>query len=116
VDSSVADEAVSSAASVSAVSVAVEDVFVGDDVDEDLVVEEESPADAEEESLGGGDESDGSAYAMPGVVAMATPTPSVTANAPTRPMCLAYPMTVPLVHPHRVRRRSSTAGAIACRR
>ena len=51
------------------------------DVDDDLAVDEESPVDV--------DEPDGSAYAMPGVVAMATPTPRVTANAPTRPMCLA---------------------------
>lgn len=59
-----------------------------DDDDEEVVdeevVDEESPV----------DEPDGSAYAMAGVVAMATPTPRVTANAPTRPMCLAYPMTV----------------------
>jgi len=59
-----------------------EDLLVDDDVlvDEDVVVDEESPA---------GDEPDGSAYAIPGVVAMATPTPRVTASAPTRPMCLA---------------------------
>ena len=59
-----------------------EDFFVGEDilVDEDVVVDEESPA---------GDEPDGSAYAIPGVFAMATPTPRVTASAPTRPMCLA---------------------------
>ena len=31
----------------------------------------------------------GSAFAMPGVEATATPTPSATANAPTRPTCLA---------------------------
>ena len=49
-------------------------------VDEDVVVDEESPV---------GDEPDVSAYAVPGVVAMATPTPRVTASAPTRPMCLA---------------------------
>ena len=59
------------------------------DVDEDLAVDEESPADVDEESPADVDEPDGSAYAMPGVVAMATPTPRVTANAPTRPMCLA---------------------------
>jgi hypothetical protein len=66
----------------------------GSDADEAVssglaFAEGESPADAGEESLGDGDESDSSAYAMPGEVAMATPTPSVTANAPTRPMCLA---------------------------
>jgi hypothetical protein len=32
----------------------------------------------------------GLAHATPGVVATAIPTPSATANAPTRPMCLAY--------------------------
>jgi hypothetical protein len=37
------------------------------------------------------DESGESAYATPGD-ANATPTPRVTANAPTRPMCLAYPI------------------------
>jgi hypothetical protein len=84
-----ADEAVSSDAPFAAASVPVVDVFGDEGVDGDLDVEDESPADAGEESLGGDDESDGSAYAMPGVVATATPTPSVTANAPTRPMCLA---------------------------
>ena len=65
------------------------------DVDDDLAVDEESPVDADddlavdEESPVDADEPDRSAYAMPGVVAMATPTPRVTANAPTRPMCLA---------------------------
>jgi hypothetical protein len=33
--------------------------------------------------------SDGSAYAMPGMHAIAAPTPKVTANAPTRPTYLA---------------------------
>lgn len=71
------------------------DLFADDDgdlaVEEDLVadvdedVDEEPPADV--------DGPDGSANAMPGV-AMATPTPRVTANAPTRPICLAKPMTV----------------------
>jgi hypothetical protein len=58
------------------------DLLVGEDapVDEDVVVDEESSV---------GDEPDGPAYAIPGVVTMATPTPRVTASAPTRPMCLA---------------------------
>jgi hypothetical protein len=34
-------------------------------------------------------ESDGSANAMPGVLATAIPTPRATANAPTRPMYVA---------------------------
>jgi hypothetical protein len=34
-------------------------------------------------------ESDGCAYAMPGVLATAIPTPRATANAPTRPMYVA---------------------------
>ncbi|WP_457147277.1 hypothetical protein [Mycobacterium sp. URHB0021] len=77
------------------------------DVDEDLLDDEEWPVDDEDAAEDSPaddvpvaddeppvDDPDGSAYAMPGVVAMATPTPRVTANAPTRPMCLAYPMTV----------------------
>jgi hypothetical protein len=82
-----ADESASSpsaeAAPVSAEVLLVDEDFLVDDdffVDEDVVVDEESPA---------GDEPDGSAYAVPGAVAMATPTPRVTASAPTRPMCLA---------------------------
>ena len=59
-------------------SAAVEDLRV---VDEDLLVDEESVAED--------DEPDGWAYAIPGVFAMATPTPRVTASAPTRPMYLA---------------------------
>ena len=58
------------------------DFFVFGDffVDEDVAVGEESPV---------ADGSDGPAYAIPGLFAMAAPTPSVTASAPTRPMCLA---------------------------
>jgi len=37
-------------------------------------------------------ESDGSASATPGMVAIAVPTPSATANAPTRPIYLACPI------------------------
>jgi hypothetical protein len=60
-----------------------EDVLLDDEVlvDEDVLVDEGPPVED--------DEPDGSAYAIPGVVAMATPTPRVTANAPTRPICLA---------------------------
>jgi hypothetical protein len=77
-----ADESVLSDPSVDAASAPAEDVPAEDvPVDEDVADDEESPVDV--------DETDGSAYAMPGVVAMATPTPRVTANAPTRPMCLA---------------------------
>ena len=62
-----------------------EDVVVDAEsrVDEDVVVDEESRVDEDAEP-----ESDGSAYAMPGVVATTIPTPRATANAPTRPMCL----------------------------
>ena len=62
-----------------------EDVVVDAEsrVDEDVVVDAESRVDEDAEP-----ESDGSAYAMPGVVATAIPTPRATANAPTRPMCL----------------------------
>jgi hypothetical protein len=60
-----------------------EDVLLDDEVfvAEDVLVDDEPPVED--------DEPDGSAYAIPGVVAMATPTPRVTASAPTRPMCLA---------------------------
>jgi len=110
-------------------SVPDEGFVVDEDVDDEDVgegevfgdgfgdVDESDEDEDEDESSDDADEPpDGTAYARPGVVATATPTPSVTANAPTRPMCLAYPMTVPSVHPRRMRRRSSTAGAIACRR
>ena len=40
-------------------------------------------------------DSDGSASATPGVFAIAAPTPSATANAPTRPMYIAVPIVVP---------------------
>jgi hypothetical protein len=64
------------------VSFVAGDFFVVGDffVDEDVAVGEESPV---------ADGSDGPAYAIPGLFAMAAPTPSVTASAPTRPMCLA---------------------------
>jgi hypothetical protein len=39
-------------------------------------------------------ESVGSANATPGVLATAIPTPSATAKAPTRPMCVALPIVV----------------------
>jgi hypothetical protein len=57
-------------------------------VDEDLLVVEEDLL-VDEESLVDDDGSDGSAYAMAGVLAMANPTPRVTASAPTRPTYLA---------------------------
>ncbi len=55
-------------------------------VDGDFFVDEEVSVDEEPAPA---DEPDGLAYAIPGVLAMAAPTPNVTANAPTRPMCLA---------------------------
>ena len=71
-------------------SLPVEAAFVDEDVvvDEDALVDEEDLL-VDEESLVDDDESDGSAYAMGGVLAMAKPTPRATANAPTRPMYLA---------------------------
>ncbi len=44
-----------------------------------------------------------SANAIPGVFAIAAPTPNVTASAPTRPMCLAYPIGIPFRVVHRPR-------------
>jgi hypothetical protein len=61
-----------------------DDFFV---VEEDFFVVEEGLV-VDEELLVDDDESDGSAYAMAGVLAMANPTPRVTASAPTRPMYL----------------------------
>jgi len=40
-------------------------------------------------------EADGSASVTPAVFVIAAPTPSATANAPTRPMYIAVPMMVP---------------------
>ena len=45
-------------------------------------LDDDSDADDEPESVG-------SAKAMPAPLASAAPTPSATANAPTRPMCVA---------------------------
>jgi hypothetical protein len=52
-----------------------------------LLVDEEAdePAEPEGEELDDEVEPDGSASATPGMVATAVPTPSATANAPTRP-------------------------------
>ena len=61
------------------------------DVSEELDVEE--PADEAEEVLD--DESPVASADAAGAHPTATPTPNVTANAPTRPMCAAYPMRVP---------------------
>jgi len=41
----------------------------------------------------------GDAHATPAGNATAIPTPNITANAPTRPMCFACPMSVPLLAP-----------------
>ena len=66
-----------------------DDVDFDDDVDDERrrgrrreVDDEDSPDDVDPPS-------DGSAYAMPGMDAIAAPTPKVTANAPTRPTYLA---------------------------
>jgi hypothetical protein len=79
-----ADESVSSDPSADVASSPAEPLVVDDDV---LVDEEDFLVD--EESLVDDDESDGVAYAMAGVLAMANPTPRVTASAPTRPTYLA---------------------------
>lgn len=52
-----------------------------------LLLDEEpdEPAEPEDEELDDELESDGSAKAVPGMVATADPTPSATASAPTRP-------------------------------
>src|SRR5689334_4221656 len=90
------DGAVSSLATGDAESVAAGVLSIAGDVPpgEDASVDEAVSVDDDEEP-----ESDGCAYAIPGaVVAAAAPTPRATANAPMRPMCLAYPMIVPFSH------------------
>ena len=64
---------------------------VESDFDLDSDFEEESDAEGEDVEPA----SDGSASATPGVFAIAAPTPSATANAPTRPMYIAVPIVVP---------------------
>ena len=64
---------------------------VESDVELDSDVDEESDADGEDVEP----ESDGSASATSGVFAIAAPTPSATASAPTRPMYFAVPIVVP---------------------
>ena len=56
-------------------------------------VESDDEPDADDEDVE--PESDGSASATPGVFAITAPTPSATANAPTRPMYFAVPTVVP---------------------
>jgi hypothetical protein len=46
---------------------------------------------SDELDVDGTDPDASSAHAAPGTDATAAPTPSATANAPTRPMCLAWP-------------------------
>ena len=72
-------------------------------------------------------EGDGWAHATHGVAASPVPMPSATANAPIRPICVAYPVAVYfallIVVPHVYRRaerwlpavRSSSAGGIVAR-
>ena len=81
------------------------DVELDSDVDEesddepDVESDFELDSDFDEESDADGEdvepESDGSASATPGVFAIAAPTPSATASAPTRPMYFAVPIVVP---------------------
>jgi hypothetical protein len=71
--------------------VPVDAVVTLDDV---LPVEGVAPV-ADDESVVDETGSVGSAHATPGVVATATPTPNATANAPTRPIYAAYPITTP---------------------
>jgi len=63
---------------------------VESDVELDSDFDEESDADGEDVEP----ESDGSASATPGVFAIAAPTPSATASAPTRPMYFAVPIMI----------------------
>jgi hypothetical protein len=71
------------------------------EVDDVLSVEGVLPVDdVEEESVVDEPGSVGSAHATPGVAATATPTPKATANAPTRPIYAAYPITTPPAVPH----------------
>jgi hypothetical protein len=70
---------------------------LGDDAGATDVLDEVSDdgdsADVLEESVD--DELVGSASATPGLVVIATPSPSATAKAPTRPTYLAYPIVAP---------------------
>ncbi|MGU3652755.1 hypothetical protein [Mycolicibacterium sp. A43C] len=70
-----------------------EEVDVDDPAAEDEPVPEDDADEEAEDVLDDGspEESADAAGAHP----TATPTPNVTANAPTRPMCAAYPMRVP---------------------
>jgi len=61
------------------------------DVEPDEESDDEPDADDEDVAP----DSDGSASATPAVFAIAAPTPSATANAPTRPMYIAVPIVVP---------------------
>jgi hypothetical protein len=76
-----------------------------------LFAVEGSSDDAEDESA-----SDGLANAAQGVAATPTPIPSATANAPTRPICLAYPVAVycalPIVVPPPVSGRDALAPVV----
>ena len=82
------------------------DVELDSDFDEesdaaepDVESDVELDSDFDEESDAAGEdvepESDGSASATPGVFAIAAPTPSATASAPTRPIYIAVPIVVP---------------------
>jgi hypothetical protein len=63
--------------------------------DDELDADEEESDDELEEL----DVESGSANATPGVLATAAPTPSATANAPTRPIYFAVPIVVPSAGP-----------------
>jgi hypothetical protein len=87
-------------------SLLIEEEEEDDDDDDD---DDDSPDDVDPPS-------DGSANAMPGMDAIAAPTPNVTANAPTRPTYLAWPMTVSLrsLAPNRHLHTLATNRAVRC--
>ena len=72
-------------------------------VDDVLAAESDDEPEADDDELDDEldePESDGSANATPGVLATAAPTPSATANRPTRAMKFASPIAAPSADPH----------------
>ncbi|WP_141863938.1 hypothetical protein [Arthrobacter sp. SLBN-53] len=74
-----------------------EELDVDDPAEEDELVPEDDEEDEEDEEAEDvlDDVSPETSADAAGAHPTATPTPNVTANAPTRPMCAAYPMRVP---------------------
>ena len=77
---------------------AVDDVLAAES-DDEPEADDDEPDDELDEP-----ESDGSANAIPGVLATAAPAPSATANTPTRAMNFASPIAAPSADPHISRR------------